>query len=110
MFLSALFFFICWKAILKGLYNKHEPRLVLQCSNGTEFKGAVKILEKYFIIKIICSSTYHLHSKIKVEIGNTTFHGKTKFNLMQSVGHGGIKKVKEVKELPEYQRVLNDNP
>ena len=29
---------------------------------------------------------------------------------MQSVGHGGIKKVKEVKELPEYQRVLNDNP
>ena len=91
MFLSALFFFICWKAILKGLYNKHEPRLVLQCSNGTEFKGAVKILEKYFIIKIICSSTYHLHSKVKVEIDSTISDRETKYNLMQSVGHDVIK-------------------
>lgn len=78
--------------LLKGKSKRTvQQTWTTTCSNGTEFKGAVKILKKYFIIKIICSSAYHLHSKVKIEIDNTPSDRETKYNLMQSVGHGVIR-------------------
>ena len=92
---------------LKNIYREHGPPLVLQCDQGTEFKGAVKRLEKDFKIKIIRSRPYHPQSQGKVERGHRTFHQKTNYDLMKLVGKAGLN---WVKELPEYQKVLNDDP
>ena len=97
--------FVSWKANLvfqftrnrqftKKLYHEHEPRLVLHCDQRTEFKGEVKILEKYFKIKIIRSSPYYHQSQGKIGRGYRTFHINCKI----------------AEEVPKYQRVLKEDP
>ena len=74
----------------------------VKCDDGMQFKDATKLFHYQNNLQ------QHIPLPItKADLGHVTFHSKTKFNLMQLVGHG---KINYIKELPEYQRVLNDSP
>ena len=81
---------------LRSIYLEHGPPRVIQCDQGGEFKGAVKELCRPLGIKIICSSPYHPHSQGKVERNDIIQMGSKGVNWLQ--------------RLPNYQRILNEDP
>jgi IS30 family transposase len=49
--------------VLKNIFMEHGPPRVLQTDNGTEFKGAVKILSQQMKIRLIHGRPHHPHSQ-----------------------------------------------
>ena len=100
----------CIKAIaneLKSIYLEHgPPKLVIQSDQGREFKGAVKRLCRDMKIKTIYSRPYHPQSQGKVERSHHALREKMTYNFLRMSKKG----VNWMKELPIYQRVLNEEP
>ena len=91
---------------LRSIYLEHGPPRVIQCDQGGEFKGAVKELCRQLGIKIICSSPYHPQSQGKVERSHRALRSKMEYDIIQM----GSKGVNWVQRLPNYQRILNEDP
>lgn len=91
---------------LQDIYYEHGPPRVIQCDQGTEFKGAIKKLCKRFEIKIICSRPYHPQSQGKVERSHKTLRAKIEYDLAKMCD----KNVSWASGLPIYQRILNEDP
>ena len=91
---------------LRSIYLEHGPPRVIQCDQGGEFKGAVKELCRQLGIKIICSSPYHPQSQEKVERSHRALRSKMEYDIIQM----GSKGVNWVQRLPNYQRILNEDP
>ena len=99
----------CSKAIcneLKIFYLEHGPPLVIQSDQGREFKGAVKKLCRDMKIKTIYSHPYHPQSQGKVERSHRSLREKMTYDFLRMSKKG----VNWMKELPIYQRVLNEEP
>lgn len=79
---------------------------VIQCDQGGEFKGAVKELCRQLEIKIICSRPYHPQSQGKVERSHRALRSKMEYDFIQM----GAKGVNRAESLPNYQRILNEDP
>ena len=60
------------KQLIRIYCDIGAPRLI-QCNQGTEFKGAVKELMKVLDVQIITSRPYHPQSQGKVRICNDVF-------------------------------------
>ena len=91
---------------LRSIYLEHGPPRVIQCDQGGEFKGAVKELCRQLGIKIICSSPYHPQSQGKVERSHRALRSKMEYDIIQM----GSKGVNWVQRLPNYERILNEDP
>ena len=91
---------------LRILYLEHGPPRVIQCDQGGEFKGAVKELCRQLEIKIICSPPYHPQSQGKVERSHRALRSKMEYDFIQM----GAKGVNWAESLPNYQRILNEDP
>ena len=91
---------------LRILYLEHGPPRVIQCDQGGEFKGAVKELCRPLEIKIICSRPYHPQSQGKVERSHRALRSKMEYDFIQM----GAKGVNWAESLPNYQRILNEDP
>ena len=61
---------------LEEVIHEHDAPRVIQCDNGSEFKGGVEKLCRKFGIKIIHSSPYHPQSQGKCERSNKTLKTK----------------------------------
>ena len=99
----------CSKAIaneLKSIYLEHGPPLVIQTDQAREFKGAVKKLCRGMKIITIYSRPYHSQSQGKVERSHCSLREKMTYNFLKMPNKG----VNWMKELPIYQRVLNEEP
>lgn len=66
---------------LQEIYYEHGPPRVIQCDQGSEFKGAVKKLCQELEIKIICSRPYHPQLQGKVERSHRTLRSKIEYDL-----------------------------
>ena len=100
----------CSKAIaneLKSIYLEHGPPLVIQSDQGREFKGAVKNLCRDMIYTIY-SRPYHPQSQGKVERSRS--HRALREKMIYDFLRMSKKGVNWMKELPIYQRVLNEEP
>jgi len=91
---------------LRILYLEHGPPRVIQCDQGGEFKGPVKELCRQLEIKIICSRPYHPQSQGKVERSHRALQSKMEYDFIQM----GAKGVNWAESLPNYQRILNEDP
>jgi transposase InsO family protein len=91
---------------LQSIYYEHGPPRVIQCDQGTEFKGAIKKMCKRFETKIICSRPYHPQSQGKVERSHMTLRSKIEYDLAKMCEKG----VNWASGLPIYQRILNEDP
>ena len=93
-------------AELKSIYMENGSPLVLQSDQGSEFKGAVKRLCNKMHIKIVNSRPYHPQSQGKVERSHRALRSKMEYDLLKM----GKKGLNWAKALPEYQRILNEDP
>ena len=91
--------------ILKGIYDKHGKPDILQMDNGKEFKGKVLSLCKSLKIRVINSRPYHPQAQGKVERVHRSLHNKMRYDLLKRK-HG----VNWVRALPNYTRILNEDP
>ena len=91
---------------LQTIYMKHGPPIVIQSDQGSEFKGAMKKFCRRLGIKIICSRPYHPQSQRKVERSHRSLRAKMEYDFIKM----GEKVVNWVKNLPTYQRILNNDP
>ena len=73
---------------------------------GGEFKKALKLLCDRMNIKLIYSRPRHPQSQGKVERCHRTLRSKMEYDL-QKMGQDGVN---WAKQLPLYQRILNDDP
>lgn len=88
-------------AELKVIYMENGSPLVLQSDQGSEFKGAVKRL-----VKMVNSRPYHPQSQGKVERSHRALRSKMEYDLLKM----GKKGLNWAKALPDYQRILNEDP
>ena len=93
-------------AELKSIYMENGSPLVLQSDQGSEFKGAVKILCHKMHVKMVNSRPYHPQSQGKVERSHRALRSKMENDLLKM----GKKGLNWAKALPEYQRILNEDP
>ncbi|XP_031558423.1 uncharacterized protein LOC116294878, partial [Actinia tenebrosa] len=91
---------------LRDIYYGHGPPRVIQCDQGTEFKGAIRKLCQRFEIKIICGRPYHPQSQGKVERSDKTLRAKMEYDLAKMCDEG----INWARGLPIYQRILNEDP
>ena len=84
------------------LYREHRPPKILQCDNGGEFKGDTRNICKSIGIKIVNSRAYHPQSQGKVERSHRYLRDKIQVDLQKNGENW-------VKNLPEYQSIINDD-
>ena len=80
------------------------PR-VIQCDQGSEFKGVLKNMCKLLKIKLIYSSSNHPQSQGKIERSHATWKDKIRHDLIDSM-EGGVCDWK--KNLPALQKIYNE--
>lgn len=90
--------------LLSSIYSEHGPPDRLQSDRGPEFLGKLKSLCKKWKIKMIKSRPYHPQSQGKVERSHRRLREKIKYDLIAL----GKKGVNWAKNLPDYNRVLNE--
>ena len=91
---------------LQSIYLEHGPPRVIQCDQGGEFKGTVIEICRELQIKVILSSPYHPQSQGKVERSHRALRSKIAYEFFRM----GAKGVIWVRNLPDYQRILNEDP
>ena len=79
---------------------------IIQCDQGGEFKKALKLLCDRMNIKLIDSRPRYNQSKGKVERYHRALRSKMEYDL-QKIGQYGEKRAKQ---LPLYQRIINNDP
>ena len=79
---------------------------IIQCDQGGEFKKALKLLCDHMNIKLIYSRPRHNQSQGKVERYHRALRSKMEYDL-QKIGQYGEKRAKQ---LPLYQRIINNDP
>ena len=91
---------------LESIYMEHGSPEIIQCDQGGEFKKALKLLCDRMNIKLIYSRPRHPQSQGKVERCHRTLRSKMEYDL-QKMGQDGVN---WAKQLPLYQRILNNDP
>ena len=79
---------------------------IIQCDQGGEFKKALKLLCDRMNIKLIDSRPRYNQSQGKVERYHRALRSKMEYDL-QKIGQYGEKRAKQ---LPLYQRIINNDP
>ena len=87
---------------LMTIYREHGPPKILQCDNGGEFKGDTRSMCKPIGVKIINNRAYHLQSQDKLERSHRYLRDKIQVDLRR-LGENWVK------NLPEYQSIINDD-
>lgn len=88
------------------IFAKFGVPKIIQHDRGREFDGHVKRLLRDFDIKDIKSRPYHPQSQGKVERMHKTLKQKIAYDLTHANPCG----INWAKQLPEYQRILNNDP
>ncbi|XP_022806163.1 KRAB-A domain-containing protein 2-like [Stylophora pistillata] len=91
---------------LECVYMEHGSPEIIQCDQGAEFKKALKTLCDRMNIKLIYSRPRHLQSQGKVERCHRTLRSKMEYDFQKMSQDG----VNWAKQLPLYQRILNNDP
>ena len=91
---------------LKCNHMEYGSPEIIQCDQGGEFKNALKLLCDRMNIKLIYSRPRHNQSQFKVERYHRALRSKMEYDL-QKIGQDGVKRAKQ---LPLYQRILNNDP
>ena len=91
---------------LECIYMEYGSPEIIQCDQGGEFKKALKLLCDRMNIKLIYSRPRHPQSQGKVERCHRTLRSKMEYDL-QKMGQDGVN---WAKQLPLYQRILNNDP
>ena len=91
---------------LECIYMEYGSPEIIQCDQGGEFKKALKLLCDHMNIKLIYSRPRHNQSQGKVERYHRALRSKMEYDL-QKIGQYGVK---WEKQLPLYQRILNNDP
>jgi len=91
--------------VLEALFLEHGYPSIIQCDNGTEFKGKFPSYLLKHGVRLIHSSPYHPQSQGKVERCHASLKAKLRFSLMNK-----RRGVNWVKELPRIASSLNDQP
>lgn len=73
---------------LYQIYNDFGTPRIIQCDQGSEFKGTVKTLCKQMNIKLIYSSSNHPQSQGKIERSHSTWKDKIRYDLMATTEGG----------------------
>ena len=91
---------------LEYIYMEHGSPEIIQCDQGGEFKKALKLLCDSMNKKLIYSRPRRPQSQGKVERYHRTLRSKMEYDL-QKIGQDGVH---WAKQLPLYQRILNNDP
>jgi len=91
---------------LSRIFAEFGKPKIIQHDRGREFDGEVKRLLKVLNIKNIKSRPYHPQSQGKVERMHKTLKQKIAYDLTHANSFG----INWAKQLPEYQRILNNDP
>ena len=91
---------------LECIYMEYGSPEIIQCDQGGEFKKALKLLCDRMNIKLIDSRPRYNQSQGKVERYHRALRSKMEYDL-QKIGQYGVK---WEKQLPLYQRILNNDP
>ena len=91
---------------LECIYMEYGSPEIIQCDQGGEFKKALKLLCDRMNIKLIYSRPHHNQSQGKVARYYRALRPKMEYDL-QKIGQDGVKRAKQ---LPLYQRILNNDP
>lgn len=91
---------------LECIYMEYGSPEIIQCDQGGEFKKALKLLCDRMNIKLFYSRPRHNQSKGKLERYYRALRSKMEYDL-QKIGQYGVK---WEKQLPLYQRILNNDP
>ena len=94
----------CVAQALQEVMYEHGPPYVIQCDNGSEFKGHVQALCQKNSIKLINSRPYHPQSQGKCERANKTLKSKLSFATMSNRGFNWVNK------LPRLAYMINKTP
>ncbi len=89
--------------VVKGLYAEWGKPRIIQCDQGTEFRGSFEELAKEMGIKIVRSSPYYPQSQGKCERSHQTWKAKLYFDILKNEG---TKKWSE--RLQEYGQLYNE--
>ena len=87
-------------------YKEYGSPEIIQCDQGGDFNKALKLLCDRMNIKLIYSHPRHNQSQGKVERYYRALRSKMEYDL-QKIGQDGVKRAKQ---LPLYQRILNNDP
>ena len=85
---------------------EHGSPEIIQCDKGGEFKKPLKLLCDSMNINLIYSRPRRPQSQGKVERYHRTLRSKMEYDL-QKIGQDGVN---WAKQLPLYQRILNNDP
>ena len=91
---------------LESIYVEHGAPRIIQSDQGGKFKKAVKTLCYRMNIKLIYSRPRHPQSQGKVQRCHRTLKSKIEYDLSK-LGQDGVN---WAKQLPTYQRILNNDP
>lgn len=75
---------------LEDIIYQHDAPHIIQCDNGSEFKGEVIQLCKRHFIRVIHSSPYHPQSQGKCERANRTLKNKIRFAMRERQGFNWV--------------------
>ena len=84
--------------ILKRVFADHGIPKIIQCDQGTEFKGEVQQLLTKKGVKIIRSSPYHPQSQGKCERSHKEVRNKIAFKMKQKSGYNWASHLFEIQE------------
>ena len=85
---------------------EHGSPEIIQCDKGGEFKKPLKLLCDSMNINLIYSRPRRPQSQGKVERYHRTLRSKMEYDL-QKIGQDGVN---WAKQLPLYQKILNNDP
>lgn len=91
---------------LSLIFTEFGKPKIIQHDRGREFDGEVKRLLRKLDIKNILSRPYHPQSQGKIERMHKTLKQKIAYDLNHVDSCG----INWAKQLPEYQRILNNTP
>ena len=83
---------------LTVIFFEHGMPKIMQCDQGTEFKGKVEILLHSRGIKLIRSSPYHPQSQGKCERSHREVKSKIRFKVRESRGFNWAQNLYEIQE------------
>lgn len=92
------------KRELELIFSTYGFPYIIQHDKGSEFSGDVKLFLQAHKIKTIVSSPFHPQSQGKVERSHRSLKSMVKYDMLHN------KHLHWAKNLPEYQKNMNDSP